>query len=126
MSGCLGGCQLALRRHSKAHCQYLIECLNRIGTHVERINVHCTDSTNELIKELRDIFDEPGQSVLIGGLVANRDVYFNANLGREAGQGASFSIQKCSLADNGTPLPTLRLLPVSSWRSEARVDTCSS
>jgi hypothetical protein len=33
---------------------------------------------------------------LIGGLVANRNVNLNANLWGEAGQGASFSIQKCS------------------------------
>ena len=62
-----------------------------------------------------EFFDEPGQRILIGGLVANRDVNFNANLWREAGQGASFSIQKYSSAGGGTPHLRPELSPVSSW-----------
>src|SRR5438128_1651066 len=52
--------------------------------------------------EFGEFFDEPGQRVLIGGLVANRDVNLNANLWREAGQGASFSIQKYSSSGDET------------------------
>ena|SRR5438128_2018498 len=60
-----------------------------------------------------EFFDEPGQRVLVGGLVANRDVNFNANLWREAGQGASFSIQKYSSSGGGIRRLRLPLLPVS-------------
>src|SRR5712692_5751478 len=73
-----------------------------------------------------EFFDEPGERVLIGGLVANRDVNFNANLWREAGQGASFSIPKYSSIDDGIQRLRLPLSPASSWRSEARLDICSS
>jgi hypothetical protein len=72
-------------------------------------------------------FDEPGQRTLISGLEANRDLNFNANLWREAGQGASFSIQKYS--STGDEIRPLKhpLSPVFSWlRLEARLDTCSS
>ena len=73
--------------------------------------------SNAFMKEeqFREFFDEPGQRVLIGGLVANRDVNLNANLWREAGQGASFSIQKYSSAGGGTPHLRPELSPVSSW-----------
>src|SRR5688572_20332472 len=47
--------------------------------------------------QLSEFVDEPGERVLIGRVVAKWDVNLNANPWHEAGQGASFSIQKCSL-----------------------------
>ena len=60
-----------------------------------------------------EFFDEPGQSVLIGRLVTNRDVNLNANLWREAGQGASFSIRKYSSTGGGIQHPKSPLSLVS-------------
>ena len=74
-----------------------------------------------------EFFDEPGERILIGGLVTNRDVNFNASLWCEAWQGASFSIQRYS--STGDEIRRLRFLlsPTSSqWRPESRLGTYSS
>src|SRR5439155_7356474 len=75
--------------------------------------------------QFSEFFDEPGQRVLVGGLVTNRDINFNANLWCEAGQGASFSIQICSSNAGGIRRLRLLLWAASlSLRPEARPDTC--
>lgn len=70
------------------------------------------------------LFDEPGQRVPVGGIVANGDVNLNANPWCEAGQGASFSIQRCSPTGGGIRWLTPQLLQASSAaRPEERPDT---
>jgi len=73
------------------------------------------------------LIDKPGESVLIGRLVANREVNFNASLCREAGQGASSSIDRYSLIVAGIRFQRFALseaFPQS--QPETRFDICSS